>query len=217
MIGERASSTIREAELRIRDLVAEATASGDYGMVTSLVRVASSLSGLAELAEGRVASVGGASLSSGEESKHQSRTSRASAAARKKSRKVDYPRFESSCDRLVKIGWSKRERTEYVHKVPLEGVNAVIDRVLGLGNGGRTFTIEDLLPVKLGSGGDELPGYQVYICVAWLRAIGALERHGRAGYSIRSADVKATADEAWKVLQILQQSKHQRASDREAA
>lgn len=101
---------------------------------------------------------------------------------------------------LMKIGWSKKERTEYIHKAPKAGVDAVLRRVMDLGKDGRIFTTEDLLPVKLGSGNDELPGYQAYISLAWLRDIGVIEQHGREGYSVRNNDVIETVTKSWVSL-----------------
>jgi hypothetical protein len=199
MIGSRASTMIRRAEVDIRGLIAEAANSGDYGNVSRLSGIARRLSELAEEAVGSPSPSGAPMAPSGSvESRPVVKP--VPIGARKTSRKEGYPRFERSRDVLVKVGWSKKERSEYVHKAPKAGVDAVARRLVDLGKGARMFTTEELLPVKLGSGGDELPGYQAYICLAWLRDIGAVEQHGREGYSVVSENLVGTVNKEWESL-----------------
>jgi hypothetical protein len=199
MISDRAANTIRKAETELRGLIAEAAAAGEYDLVSRLSGIARRLSELAEEAASRSAPSATAPATPVVADEPPPKKP-ASPAGRRTSRKDGYPRFEKTRDVLVKIGWSKKERSEYVHKAPKAGVDAVARRVMDLGKGGRMFTTENLLPVKLGSGGDELPGYQAYICLAWLREIRAVEQHGREGYSVLGEDVKGTAEKAWEAL-----------------
>ncbi|WP_242101570.1 hypothetical protein [Lysobacter sp. M2-1] len=97
---------------------------------------------------------------------------------------TNYPRFERHGDNLVKVGWSKREKAEYEHKAPLRAVVMVADAVRKKGVDGRIFQISALLPYTGPDGETTVPDYQVYLIVAWWRAIGLLEQHGRKGYSI---------------------------------
>ena len=41
------------------------------------------------------------------------------------------------------------------------------------------------MPVPDSAGG-EIPSYQVYLTLAWLRHVGAVEKKGRSGYVLRS-------------------------------
>lgn len=200
MIGSRASTTIRRSEEDIRGLIAEAATTGEYDLVSRLSGIARRLSELAEEAAGKPSQGGTATIPPGVTVEAPAVAKSAPASARRTSRKQGYPRFEKSRDVLVKVGWSKKERNEYVHKAPKAGVDAVARRVVDLGKGARMFTTEDLLPVKLGSGGDELPGYQAYVCLAWLRDIGAVEQHGREGYSVLCEDLVGTVNKAWESL-----------------
>jgi hypothetical protein len=200
MIGDRVFRTIQRAELEVRSLLAEAATLGDYEMVSRLSAIARQLSDLAEVAadkplpvvDGHVppTRIGGPSTAAMWESP----------APRRNSRKEGYPRFLRSRDTLVKVGWSKKEQSEYVHKAPKAGVDAVARRVMDLGQGGRMFTTDELLPVKLSAGGDELPSYQAYICLAWLRDIGVVEQHGREGYSAPRDDLIGTVSRYWDSL-----------------
>ena len=49
----------------------------------------------------------------------------------------------------------------------------------------RPFTMDEVLPVRAADGLD-VPSYQAYLVVAWLRAIGAVERIGNDGYTARA-------------------------------
>jgi hypothetical protein len=199
MIGDRVSSTIRKAEQEIRGLIAEAATAGEYDLVARLSSIARRLSEMAEEAAGKTSPVARAALPP-TMADEPPPAKPASPAGRRTSRKEGYPRFEKTRDVLVKIGWSKKERSEYVHKAPKAGVDAVARRVMDLGKGSRMFTTDDLLPVKLSGGGDELPGYQAYICLAWLRDIGAVEQHGREGYSVPGDDLIGTVSRTWETL-----------------
>lgn len=199
MTGDRVATTIRKAEQELRAQLAEAATAGEYELVNRLSNVARCLAEMARELEGNPA-LGAGSVTSFAVPTKAPPTKVADSSTRRSLRKHGYPRFERSRDVLVKIGWSKKERSEYVHKAPKAGVDAVARRAMDLGKGGRMFTTDDLLPVKLSGGSDELPGYQAYICLAWLRHIGAVEQHGREGYSVPGDDLIGTVSRTWETL-----------------
>ncbi len=47
--------------------------------------------------------------------------------------------------------------------------------------------MEENLPLKDPADGTEIPTYQVYLCLAWLRQAKLVEQHGRQGYSLPSS------------------------------
>lgn len=96
-----------------------------------------------------------------------------------------YPRFVREGDKLVKIGWSKKAKAEYEHKAPREAVLAFSQHLLGTVKEGKVFAVEDVLPVPDIANGVELPAYQVYLVLAWLRSEDAVQKQGRDGYVIR--------------------------------
>lgn len=202
MNGEQASRVLRHAERETRAQIAEAAAAGEYEYVDRLSSIARRLAEMAiELAS---------APGSPEPQLRQPPTNPAGAsgstpavrAGRKASRGHDYPRFERIRDTLVKVGWSKKGREEYTHKVLKAGVDAVARRVIDLGKNGEVFTTEDLLPMTLNGGQDELPGYQTYVCLAWLRDIGSVERQGREGYVVRGDNVMQQVRKSWDALPI---------------
>lgn len=200
MNSDHATTVIRSAEREIRGQIAEAAAAGAYESVDRLSSIARRL---AEMAEELAASPGAPDPQSRPAvtcTAESPAPKSAGRSVRKASRKNDYPRFERTRDTLVKIGWSKKGREEYAHKAPKAGVDAVTRRVMDLGKNGHVFTTDDLLPVKLNGGQDELPSYQAYVCLAWLRDIGAVEQHGREGYSVHGNNLMDTVSKSWEAL-----------------
>lgn len=201
MTSRRASAAIRKAEQDIRGLLASAATAGEYEAVVRLNTIARRLADMAAEVASEPPPPLAAQCVSSAAPEPQPAANGSPPASRKGSRRDDYPRFERSRDLLVKVGWSRKARSEYVHRVPKAGVHAVLRRVLDVGKGGRVFTTDELLPVRLG-GDDELPGYQAYVCLAWLRTIGAIKQHGREGYSVVGEDVVGPVDNAWESLPL---------------
>jgi hypothetical protein len=199
MFDAKACDSLRRAEREIRGLMVEAATSGAYAEVARLNLVAQRLSeiidfgGSADALQGKPGPADASGVASPTSPKRQVKP-------RKSKGKPGYPRFERHRDQLIKIGWSKKDRREYVHKTPRAGVEAVVRRVGQLGHEGRVFKTEDLLPVMLAGTAEELSGYQSYICLAWLVRIGAVHRHGREGYSVKDAPLEPLMNLAWEAL-----------------
>lgn len=93
----------------------------------------------------------------------------------------DYPFFKRDGERLVKVGWSKKDASEYEHKAPHAAVLAVCGALRSMK---KNFAIEEMLPLK-DADGVEVPSYHVYMVVAWLRQLGLVDRNGNDGYTAR--------------------------------
>ncbi len=102
---------------------------------------------------------------------------------KRRSSKKGYPQFLRTGDSVVKIGWSKRDGKPYEHKAPKSVLHSLIKAVVRAGSGGEVFMIESLLPLNDTSGA-QIPDYQAYLTLAWLRSIQLITQHGRQGYSI---------------------------------
>src|SRR5206468_2770233 len=103
---------------------------------------------------------------------------------------------------LVKIGWSKSEKNEYEHKAAKHIITALIDVIAKIATRGRIFTMEEVLPLR-DKQGVQIPTYQAYLAMAWLRKCGILKQHGRQGYSLK--DVENLHDKVgacWDTLQL---------------
>lgn len=112
-----------------------------------------------------------------------------------------YPRFARRGGQLIKIGWSKSDKSEYEHKAPHHVAQLLAKLVAETGKDGRIFQLGALMPLRDPTGGTDLPDYQVYVVIAWWRSIGLLDQHGRQGYSIPDPNQLLQAVEsAWTKL-----------------
>ncbi len=155
---------ISGVEHQLRDVVAAAVRDGEWDLVRSLSDAAQLLSSwVPEDQQGSPAST----------NRRNTKRGRVSA----------YPRFEVENDQLVKIGWSKKSRSEYRHKAPLHVVARVVGALLeeSEGSGGR-FSTDGLFPLPPTGSDAEVPSYQGYLVLRWLRELGVVEKLGRIGY-----------------------------------
>ena len=178
MYGKEVVDIIQEAEKKLTDHMHEALDRSAFEDVAAIAAVSARLRSLIDDADGPAVETG-STVSNNVEVERGRRAKRRSSRGASKRAKDDYPRFERDNNRLVKIGWSKRERAEYAHKAPRTAVEAVVMALRA--NGHNVFSMEELLPITTASNG-EVPSYQAYLVTAWLRACGAVEREGRGGY-----------------------------------
>jgi hypothetical protein len=190
---EDAIRCLKECEANLRRFVSEAAAAGDYETVLRLTACAKQVAAISS-SFGDAAPVGG---------EHQTSPARLNghAAPKVRSNSVAYPRFACRRDHLIRFGRSKGESSEYQHKTAKPAVDAVASAVLEAGREGRVFTIEDCRPVVTAANGSEVPGYQVYNVLAWLKKMGLVDQHGRQGYSIcNPREFLQQVEIAWKSL-----------------
>lgn len=112
-----------------------------------------------------------------------------------------YPMFLKDENRLIKVGWSKKRKAEYTHRVPTEAILALAEHLERNIVAQSLFEIENLFPILTDSG-EEIPGYQVYVIMAWLRTTGIIEKRGRDGYIIQNnTGLRGKFNELWNTLQ----------------
>ena len=184
-IEARAIALIRETEGRLRDLVTEGASTGDYA---GTIRAATLAKALAELA-------GPKKLG---ERLPVDRPAPAKAGVRR-TPKPKYPRFVRRGDQLVRLAWSKRAKGEYEHKAAASALKALTAAILEAGKAGRIVSTEKLLPIV--ADGTEVPNYQAYVCLGFLRDAHLVEQHGRQGYSVPDLPgLVAAVEAAWQGL-----------------
>jgi hypothetical protein len=117
-------------------------------------------------------------------------------------KKSEYPTFVREKDDLVKIGWSARERKPYEHRVPKDVVNDVVLAVMSSGKSGHRFTMDEVSKaIAQINGRGEVPSYQAYAAILWLKWCGMLLQHGRQGYTVvRPQTFDNSVETAWKSL-----------------
>lgn len=114
---------------------------------------------------------------------------------------IRYPQFRREGDELVKIAWSKSNNSEYEHRSPATTLHILTAELAKRYFAGQRFSMQDVLPLRDPATAQEIPDYQVYLCLAWLRKQGLIKKHGRSGYSIvESGPFLDAVKENWKKL-----------------
>lgn len=191
---------VRSAERQLRELLQQASAEGQYDRVTKLARWAEQLS--------QIGANGSASLDSPPQSRSSKkrsapdpRTARTSRSKAKRSKSV-YPIFKRGGDNLIKLAWSKSSKSEYQHQAPKAVVFALLEKMQQSSAGDALITMDNMLPLSTDDQA-EVPAYQSYACLAWLRSIGVVEQHGRQGYSVLSLqEAKSEIEKAWSSMAV---------------
>lgn len=217
-------AALLEAEAKLRELVGQAAADGEYDAAVRMATAAKGVAALALVLNGRnVAAEGsgaadvpvlpefvvptepgkdGRGNSTVSSAKHRGgrRKVRAPRRAGRTPRKGEYPKFFREGEYLVKVSWSKKQRCEYQHKAPRRVTELLAAAIGKQSVNGRLFTSEDIFPLKDPQGGD-VPSYQAYAALAWLRQSGLVQPHGRRGYTaMNNGHLPERLTAAWKGL-----------------
>ncbi|WP_157898664.1 hypothetical protein [Luteitalea pratensis] len=178
-------AALKRCEEELRTVAAEAAAAGDYDRLARIAATARRVLDLASEWQGgddsgtaaEVAAAVAAPPSSEDPPQGRARGSRHSAAR-------NYPRFMRRGDELVKIGWSKAGRKEYQHRAPHSLLVALRQALLDASRARKLFTMDTL---ERSLAANNVPGYQAYAWLAWLRSADLVKQHGRQGYSLIKA------------------------------
>lgn len=200
----KATEAIADAEKSLRTLMQASIETGKYEDVTILARWAEQLASIANGKHSLLPTVLGVEQVGGH-SKHQvkSRAGSPKTSGQQRSRKPKrtYPVFERAGDQIVKIGWSKASRDEYEHRSPKDVAVTLLEKMQRLSCDRELITMDDVLPLRLAANESEVPPYQSYLCLAWLRSIVVIRQHGRQGYSlVKPSDASVAIDRAWELL-----------------
>lgn len=197
----KGAEVVRAAESSLRELIQTAVVEGQYDRVAVLARWAEQLAQIGgngsdranDAQDSAVSRHGRAKVSSGVKARRSSRGKRA---------RSKYPIFRRSGDNLIKIAWSKASKSEYQHQSPKAVVLALLQKMLEAQNDDALITMDNVLPLSTNDQ-PEVPSYQSYACLAWLREIGVVEQHGRQGYSVvAEAAARELVETSWGELPI---------------
>jgi hypothetical protein len=131
---------------------------------------------------------------------HRVKTGRRKKTRQSKNSSSGYPKFIREGDALIKIGWSKSQGKPYEHKAPRAVLRALVKELIRIGSGGARFTVEGIFPLK-DTGKTDIPDYQAYLTLAWLRSVELITQHGRQGYSLpNGADLERQSEQKWNEL-----------------
>ena len=95
-----------------------------------------------------------------------------------------YPRFHVEMEHLVKTGWSKKARKEYVHKVPRETFECLLDVIAEHARKTDQPFPADGIVMDAAELPESIPGYQVYLVLGFLRDRRVLQKNGRRGFQV---------------------------------
>jgi hypothetical protein len=176
---DQVGTVLRRAEDKLAALMREALEARAYDDVAAIAAISRRLHEIVDEASSTTSGPAAA------DSRPPSSSPRVATTPRKRPerrlRKGAYPRFMRDGDRLVKVGWSKKEQAEYQHKAPRQAVDALMTALGGLGS--NEFSMDALLPI-VNEKGEEVPSYQAYLALAWLRSWGGVRRESRGAYSV---------------------------------
>lgn len=194
----KARQLLAEAEVGLQKLVADAASQGEY---ESVVRIADWAKALCELVSAESPewrpTANQIAATAPRSSDAQSDRGRRAAAKRK-----GYPKFFRDASSLIKVAWSKSSNSEYEHKAPWIAAQQLLAAIKRHAQKSELISMDEILPLK-DKDGTEVPSYQSYLCLAWLRAEGLVRQHGRQGYSTkRGTDISQEATRAWESLPV---------------
>jgi hypothetical protein len=201
-----AIEALLDAERRLRELVGVAASGGHYESAVQITEWAREVGGLARATqEENAATEKMPPARNATPPRSVARAGRqpaphAGGGAKRAiaSARSAYPRFFRRQDTLVKVGWSKREKTEYEHKAPKHVALLLANSLARGGRNGKVLSTDELLPLVDPADRSEIPTYQAYVCLAWLRETGLVEARGRQGYLCKDVDALESALEtAW--------------------
>lgn len=186
---------LKRTEEELREAMAEAARAGEYRDVDICRSVAVNIKELCE----RISGDGIKSSKLTEEKEGP--------ASRKEQKKVarrgkpeGLPRIEIRKGSLYRIGWSKKQKEEYEHKVPRTAFDTIVNTMSALAKEGRgPFMAEAIIEKISTTTEDSMPAYQVYVVLAALREWNLISQVGREGYNIPT-DVAEKAQNKWSEL-----------------
>lgn len=185
---QKAAEILKEAEEKLAGIAAKASTAREYETASAVLRLAFDVKELADQTQALTAGDAEPPTPVGDARLPGPGSAGRAAKAPRRRRKDAYPKFRREGDNIVKIGWSKAGKKEYQHKAPKHVLDVLVTKLETLGKSGRTFTMEQVLPLR-DTDGNEVPPYQAYVWLAWLRSTGLVKQHGRKGYTATDTHV----------------------------
>ncbi len=214
----KATEVVRQAEGELRQWLVLAAQHGDYETARMLAEWANHLKQMVQQNGSVEREPRSVELANGQAPSHaepeafaptvHKRTNTGKAKSRRpaKSKKTkvargEYPKFLRDGEEVLKIGWSKREKKVYRHKSPKRVVFLVSQALQRAGQHGERIVMDKVLPIHDPETDAEVPSYQAYLSLAWLRKEKLIVQHGRQGYSVPpNVNLTDAVEERWKLL-----------------
>jgi hypothetical protein len=186
---KKAREELRRTASALGRFAAEAATSGNFDETIAIARWAEAIAGLVSLGpENSVAKLPDplvVPLRGGSKPRRSS---------------SQYPKFRRQAESLVKVAWSKKERKEYEQKAPKKVIDHVALDLARRGANSDIVAVDQIVPLIGAEDGREVPSYQVYVVLAWLRALELVEVVGRQGYRLKVANIIERVQVSWAAL-----------------
>jgi len=203
-----ARDLLRKAEEEIQDLISKTAGARDYDAAASLAHTARKLTELLECLgdeENLHAPLASKKRLADDFVQREAARRPATPSQKRRGGKSESPRlpaFVRQGEDLVKIGLSRSSDSTYEHRAPKSVIDTVTVRVLSLSQeNGKPFTAEALGSMRSDDEPGRVPGYQLYLCLGWLKSLGLIRQHGRKGYSPRDPEsLQNAVQRAWEDL-----------------
>ena len=185
-----------EADERLRQAIADAATAGDLEAVdmarSAAGRLRQMINGLDEAESATVNSA--VQNSRGPAPADQARRRKPT------KRKSNYPKYEVRGGFLCRIGWSKKERKEYEHKVAKDVFDETINAMEKLSHDQSGPITADKIIGKVNKlSATTIPNYQVYVVIGLLRDHRDIAQVGRQGYNIPET-LRETSFSRWNKM-----------------
>ncbi len=189
---EQAKRILANTDEQIRRLIAAAATAGDLVGVDTAREVAGRIREILQLLE-RDPHV---AVPSRGKPPIQPMKVRAPRGSRK--RKSEYPKYFLRGGALCRLGWSRKQKEEYIHKAPKPVFDQTVAALSGLSKtGGGPFAAEAVIAEVNKSAANAIPNYQVYVAIGFLRDCQCVDQVGREGYHV-PGDFAARTANAWR-------------------
>jgi len=189
-LKEKIQTVLTKAENELQEIIIEAAKAGDYRGVDA---------GRAAAVEIKNLKIRILKPSSKREFKTESDAMRSKKkVAAKRHGRSKYPKFEVKNGALVRIGWSKKDKREYTHKVSKQVFYQTVEEMGRLAQGGAgPFMAEKIIEQVNNSEAETIPSYQIYVVIGLLRKLNCIKQIGREGYDIPT-DIDTKARIEWE-------------------
>ena len=184
---------LKRTEEELREAIAEAARAGEYRDVDIGRTVAVNIKELCERISGN-----GIKSSRSVEEKEGPVSRKEQKKISRRSKPEGLPRIEIRKGSLFRIGWSRKQKREYEHKVPRVSFDTIVNTMSALAREGKgPFMAEAVLEKISATKEDMIPAYQVYVVLAALREWKLITQVGREGYNI-PPDISEKAEREWR-------------------
>ena len=205
----RVAEALAEAERKLQVVIGETAMAGDYassrevsGLAESIRCLAGQLSPGDQAGQSSAVNAGpiatGVSKNVGQPKqprKDAKRTRSRERATENRLPRSDYPRFELRRGTLIRVGWSKKNKSEYEHKVPEAAFDQAVRLMSTMAEeSGDGPLAADRLIEAAASVGEGVASYQIYVILGFLTSAGIVQKEGREGYRVPSDVVERSRE-----------------------